>query len=137
MFIGIIINVIKFAMVIVILLLPLSLHHLFHYHHNSIESDPDPYDLLARWEQVTVFRLRIGHNRLNYHLYSNFCICHTEQCPCGTGSQTTEHLMQSCPLYELLRKAIWPDHTPIACNLYGSLGNLRCTTIFEETGASI
>ena len=33
---------------------------------------------------------------------------------CGTGSQTTEHLLQSCPTYEPLRKGIWPDHTPVS-----------------------
>ena len=77
----------------------------------------DPYYLLTRGEQVTLFRLRTGHNRLNYHLH----IGHTEQCPCGTGGQTTEHLLQFCPTYEPLRKGIWPDHTPVARKLYGSL----------------
>ena len=97
-----------------------------------------PYYLLTRREQVTVFRLRTGHNRLNYHLYSKLCIGHTEQCPCGTGSQTTEHLLQSCPTYGPLRKGIWPDHTPVARKLYGSLRYLRCTATFiEETGVSI
>ena len=58
--------------------------------------------------------------------------------PCGTGSQTTEHLLQSCLLYEPLRKGIWPDYTPVARKLYGSLGDLRCTATFiEETGVSI
>ena len=49
-----------------------------------------------------------------------FRIGYTEQCPCGTGSQTSEHLLQSCPVDEPLRKGIWPDHTPVACKLYGS-----------------
>ena len=49
----------------------------------------DPCYLLTRREQVTVFRLRAGHNRLNHHLYSKLRIGHTEQCPCDTGSQTT------------------------------------------------
>ena len=98
----------------------------------------DPYYLLTRWEQVTVFRLRTGHNRLNYHLYSKLRIGHTEQCPCGTGSQTTEHLLQSCPTYEPLRKGIWPDHAPVAHKLCGSLRDLRCAATFiEETGISI
>ena len=98
----------------------------------------DPYYLLTRREQVTVFRLRTGHNRLNYHLYSKLRIGHTEQCPCGTGSQTTEHLLQFCPTYEPLRKGIWPDHTPVARKLYGSLRDLRCTATFiGETGVSI
>ena len=76
--------------------------------------------------------------QLDYHLYSKLRIGHTEQCPCGTGSQTTEHLLESCPIYEPLRKGIWPDHTPVARKLYGSLRDLRCTATFiEETGVSI
>ena len=98
----------------------------------------DPFYLLTRREQVTAFRLRTGHSSLKYHLYSKLRIGHTEQCPCGTGSQTTEHLLQSCPAYEPLRKGIWPDHTPVARKLYGSLRDLRCTATFiEETGVSI
>ena len=31
----------------------------------------DPYNLLTRREQVTVFRLRTGHNHLSYHLIPN------------------------------------------------------------------
>ena len=53
---------------------------------------------------------------------------------CSLFSQTTKHLLQSCPLYELLRKEIWPDYTPVARKRYGSLGDLRCTaTLIEET----
>ena len=63
--------------------------------------------------------------------------CQTRQ-TCGTGSQTTEHLLQSCPTDEPLRKGIWPDHTPVARKLYGSLSYLRCTATFiGETGVSI
>ena len=98
----------------------------------------DPYYLLTRWEQDSVQDQDRPHNSLNHHLYSSLRIGHTEQCPCGTGSQTTEHLLQCCPIYELLRKGVWPDHTPVACKLYGSLGDLRCTATFiEETGVSI
>ena len=79
-----------------------------------------------------------SHNRLNHHLYSKIRIGHTEQWPCGTSRQTTEHLLQSCPLYGLPRKGIWPDHTPVARKLYGSLGDLRCAATFiEKTGISI
>ena len=63
---------------------------------HPLHNKADPYYLLTRREQVTVFRLRTGHNRLSYHLYSKLRIVHTEQCPCGTGSHTTEHLLQSC-----------------------------------------
>ena len=116
-------------------------HALVHWHHHLTTpryNKADPYYLLTRREQVTVFRLRTDHNRLSYHLYSKLCIGHTEQCPCGTGSQTTEHLLQSCPIYEPLRKGIWPDHTPVARKLYGRLRDLRCTATFiEETGVSV
>ena len=75
--------------------------------------------------------------RLFSTIYSKLRIGHTEQCSCGSGSQTTEHL-QSCPIYEPLRKGIWPDHTPVARKLYGSLRDLRCTATFiEETRVSI
>ena len=65
----------------------------------------NPRYLLTVREQETVFRLRTGHSRLSHHLYSELRIGHTEQCPCGTGDQTTEHLLQSCPLYEPLRES--------------------------------
>ena len=48
------------------------------------------------------------------------------------------HLLLSSPLFELLRKGIWPDHTPIARKLCGCLGDLWCTATFiEKTGVSI
>ena len=85
---------------------------------------------------MTVFSLRTSFNHLNHHLYLR--IGQTEQWPCGSGSQTTKHLLQSCPIYEPLRKGIWPNHTPIARKLYGGLGDLQCTATFiEETGVSI
>ena len=48
---------------------------------------------------MTVVRLRTGHDRPSYRVYSKRHVSHTEQCPCGTGSLTTEHLLRSCPLY--------------------------------------
>ena len=65
----------------------------------------------------------------------DYSICITV-CRQGTGSQTTKHVLQSCSIYEPLREGIWPLHTPVACKLYGSLGDLRCTAAFiEKTGA--
>ena len=107
-------------------------------HEHPRHNKADPYYLLTRREQVAVFRFKTGHNRLNYHLYSKLRIGYTAQCPCGSGSQTTEHLLQSCPIYEPLRKGIWPDDSPVACKLYGSLEDLWCTATFiEETVVSI
>ena len=77
---------------------------------------------------MTVFKLRIDHNRPNYHLHLKLRIVHTEQDICCSAA----------PLYELLRKGIWSDHTPVANKLYESLEDLRCTTTsMEETGVSI
>ena len=77
----------------------------------------DPYNLLTRREQVTIFRLRTGHNRLSYHLYSKLRIGYSEQCPCGTSSQTTGHLLQSCRVCEPLGTGVWPDRAPVARGL--------------------
>ena len=48
----------------------------------------------------------------NFHLISilrsRLHAGNTEQCPCGAGSQTAEHLMLFCPLCEPLRKGMCP-----------------------------
>ena len=109
----------------------------WHQQHPRYNSS-DPFHLLPRRQQVAIFRLRTGHNRLNHHLFTKFRIGQTEQCPCGTGSQTTEHLLQSCPLHEALRQRIWPDHKAMVQKLYGCLEDLQRTVAFiVETGLSI
>ncbi|PVD18237.1 hypothetical protein C0Q70_21784 [Pomacea canaliculata] len=98
----------------------------------------DPYYLLTRAEQVIIFRLRTGHNRLNHHLYTKLRIGQTDQCPCQTGSQTTTHLLQECPMYKDLRHRIWTDETPVLRKLHGNLEDLRLTASFvQEAGVSI
>ena len=72
-----------------------------------------------------MYKLRTGHNRLNYHLHSKLCIGHIQLCPCGTGSQTTELLLQPCSLYELLGTGIWPDHTPHTLKALQQPGGLK------------
>ena len=63
-------------------------------HEHPRYNKTDPYYPLTRREQVTVHRT--GNLHLSYHLYSKLCIGQTGQCPCGTDSQTTEHLLQYC-----------------------------------------
>ena len=75
-------------------------------HHHSNRNDP--YHLLTRHEQVSIFRLRTGHSRLRNHLFHTLKIDDTDQCRCRTGSQTTEHFLLFCPNQESLRKQIWP-----------------------------
>ena len=90
----------------------------------------DPYHKLDRADQVIIFRLRTGHNRLNYHLYQKFKIGQTDQCPCGTGSMTADHLLQSCPLHDDLRKRTWSGMVPTTVKLFGDLKDLQQTAAF-------
>ena len=105
-----------------------------HPNHNK----EDAFYHLNRYEQVVLFRLRTGHNRLNHHL-QRLKICSSDQCPCETGTQTTEHLLQHCPLHEALRRRTWSDHTmPAEKKLYGNLEELRRTAAFiAATGVAI
>ena len=57
----------------------------------------DPYYQLSRQEQVLISRLRTKHTRLRHHLFHKFRIGKTYQCPFRTGSQTTEHILQTSP----------------------------------------
>ncbi|RUS74989.1 hypothetical protein EGW08_017256 [Elysia chlorotica] len=70
-------------------------------HPNHVQNDA--YHALTRAEQVVIFRLRTGHNRLNHHLYTKLHIGTSDQCTCQTGGQTVIHVLQHCPMYENLR----------------------------------
>ena len=45
------------------------------------------------------FRLRTGHCHLLPLLY-RLNLSHTNECPCCTGSQTPEYILQDCPIYQ-------------------------------------
>ena len=87
----------------------------------------DPYHLLTHHEQVSIFRLRTGHNR---HLFHKLKRGDTDQCRCRTMLQTTEHLLHFCPNHESLQKQIWPDPTSTSQKLYGSVEDLQRTATF-------
>ena len=90
----------------------------------------DSYYSLSRPEQVILFRLRTGHNRLNAHLYNMLKVGQTEMCPCSTAPQNTEHLLQECPRQAALRREVWPRPLPLKEKLYGNLGALQRTALF-------
>ena len=48
-------------------------------------------------------------------------------CPCGQEDQTTEHVLQRCPLHKVTREDVWPVSTPLTTKLYG------CKQEIEET----
>ena len=114
----------------------ISIEYLFQQNHPHSNRN-DPYHLLTRHEQVSIFRLRTGHNRLRNHLFHKLKTGDTDQCRCRTGSQTTEHLLHFCPNHEKLRKQIWPDPAPMSQKLYGSLEDLQPTTFVVKSGETI
>ena len=56
----------------------------------------DSFHRLNRPEQVILFRLRTGHNRLNVHMYGKFKVGESEMCPCNADIMAAEHLLQHC-----------------------------------------
>ena len=98
----------------------------------------DGYYHLARKDQVLIFRLRTGHNRLRHQLHTKLGIGQTSECPCGQGPMTTEHILQSCPMYHDLRMRKWPTPTHETRKLFGPLADLQTTAAFiRETGLNI
>ena len=98
----------------------------------------DSLHKLNRPEQVILFRLRTGHNRLNVHLYNKFKVGESEMCPCNADIMTAEHLLQYCQLYDAMRWDMWPEPTLQRDKLCGNLEELRRTAAFmRTTGISI
>ena len=98
----------------------------------------DAYFQLDREGQVTLTRLRSGHNRLHHHLFTKLKIGSTGLCDCGTDRQTAEHILQLCPKFAELRSKYWPTTTDVHRKLYGDLRSLTRTMGFiRETGLNI
>ena len=100
-----------------------------HPRHNDL----DAYYQLSRQEQVIIFRLRTGHNRLKAHLHKMLKIGNTATCDCGTEEETADHLLQDCQLYQEQRRKIWPHPaTPAHSKLYGDVAQLQATVQFVQ-----
>ena len=93
------------------------------------ERGDDPIHLLQRHQQTILFRLRTGHCRLLSHLH-RLKISHTDQCPCGTGTQTHEHVLIHCPVHEALRRQTWPEGAELQAQLWGARPDLEKTVGF-------
>ena len=99
---------------------------------------PDHYLTLERAGQVTLIRLRTGHNRLNSHMHRNINLVPSPLCTCGTEDQTTEYILQRCPAYQHLRQKIWSDRTSLHQKLYGKYEELERTVGFiYQAGLSV
>ena len=93
---------------------------------------PDNYHTLDREGQVTLIRLRTGHNRLNSHMRRKMNLVPSPLCTCGTEDQATEHILQRCPAYQHLRQQIWSDGTSLHQELYGKKEELERTVGFIQ-----
>ncbi|KAK7091102.1 hypothetical protein V1264_008831 [Littorina saxatilis] len=82
---------------------------------------------LARAHQVVIFRLRTGHCRLLAHLY-RMKISHTDDCE--TGTQTPEHVLQTCPSFAALRSELWPVMVDLKEKLWRPVESLWQTADF-------
>ena len=89
-------------------------------------TEEDTTHQLDRAAQVTIFRLRSGHCQLLSHLH-RLKISHSDECPCGTGLQTPNHIMQSCPTFDALRRQTWPSPVEAHRKLGGPVETLRQT----------
>ena len=58
---------------------------------------------------------------------------HTVDCSCESGSQTPEHVVQSCPLYKEARTQHWPQVATLAERLWGSKEGLLQAASFSST----
>ena len=95
---------------------------------------PDDYHTLDRAGQVTLLRLRTGHNRLNSHMHRKMNLVPSPLCTCGTEDQTTEHILQRCPAYQHLRQQTWLDGTSLHQKLYGKKDVLERTFGLHSAG---
>ena len=104
--------------------------------HVQTQKDSIIYNL-ERAQQVTIFRLRTGHCQLLSHLY-RLKISHADECPCGPGQQTPDHILQSCPTFDDLRRQTWPSPVELSEKLWGTAGSLQRTADFvRATGLTI
>nr|KAG5694078.1 hypothetical protein BaRGS_033697 [Batillaria attramentaria] len=93
----------------------------------------DGYHLPGRREQVKLFRLRTGHNRLYHHMHTKFGTGQSGECPRGEGPMTTDHILQDCTTHEVAsRRKYWPTPTAVETKLYGALEELPRTAAFIE-----
>ena len=100
-------------------------------------SQRNDYHLPSWKQQVVLVRLCTGHNRLNSHMHGKLKLSPSPTCPCGQEEQTTEHVLQRCPLLKATREDVWPVSTPLMTKLYSCKLELEKTTSFISRAALI
>ena len=91
----------------------------------------DPLLKLPRWAQTAIFRLRTGHCRLSAHMY-RMGRANSPDCPCGSGNQTPEHILEECTNHKVDRKKYCPRGTPLQTKLWGMAKELLTTANFVK-----
>ena len=90
----------------------------------------DPYHHLSREDQVIIFRLRTGHNKLHFHR-KRLNLCPSDACLCGHTPITAKHNYS-------IRKIHWHQDNPFQQKILGDLLDLRKTADFiRETKIAI
>ena len=97
--------------------------------HLDIGTEEDSIHQLDKATQVTIFRLITGHCQLLAHLH-RLKNSHSDECPCGTGPQTPNHILHSCPTFHALRHQTWPSLVDAHRKLWGPAEILRQTVDF-------
>ena len=78
---------------------------------------PEPNDSCHQkigQDQVNIFRLRTGHNKLNKHL-NRLKIVALPRCQCQEVDQTAEHILQACRDLQSLRRETWSHAQATSC----------------------
>ena len=100
------------------------------WHQKHPDFNPtDGCHYLDRTDQVILIRLRTGHNRMNAHMYSKLKIGQMIAV-LVTAPITSQHLLQDCPLHDVVRQETWPKDTSLRGKLFGDLQALRRTADF-------
>ena len=89
----------------------------------------DPFYLLSREDQVIIFRLRTGHNKLHSH-HKRLNLCPSDICLCGLLPMTAEHVLQDCVQFNDIRRTFWPHDSPFNRKIFGDLSDLQTTADF-------
>ena len=114
-----------------------------HYSRKWREKHPgvnknDACNKLDRADHMIIFKLRTGHNRLNYHMFTKLGIGTAEKCPCGAAAMTSQHILQECMRHDSLKQEIWPKPRPMEWKLHGNMEELQRTIYFvRQSGETI
>ena len=83
-------------------------------------------------------RLRLGHNRLNAHMFRKMKLAPSPACNCGLEDQTAKHILQRRLFLQTARTNVWPTAVQLHNKLYGSKEGLEKTATFIlQTGLSV